>query len=64
MTQFAVAGLSAAENIIEGAAAVLPNTVDFLAVGRNPDDGSGYHPQQTSTSSMTSLAGLRSILVL
>jgi hypothetical protein len=52
-TQFAVAGLSAAENIIAGAAAVLPNTLNFLLADTNADGGSAYQPGQESSSSMT-----------
>jgi hypothetical protein len=52
-TQFAVGGLSAAENIVEGAAAVLPNTLNFLLANTNPDGGGGYNPNSQSSSSMT-----------
>ncbi|MCB9526884.1 MAG: hypothetical protein H6703_16520 [Myxococcales bacterium] len=52
-TQFAVAGLSAAANIIDGADAVLANTVNFLMADQNPDGGSGYRPSDVSSSSMT-----------
>ena len=52
-TQFAVAGLSAAENIIQGAAMNLPRTVNFLTAGINADNGSGYRPGNGSSSSMT-----------
>jgi hypothetical protein len=38
-TQFAVAGLSAAEQVIEGANAVLPNTVNFLLADQSADGG-------------------------
>ena len=55
-TQFAVAGLSAAANIIEGADRVVPGTVDFLLAGQGADGGSGYHPGQPSSSSMTATA--------
>jgi hypothetical protein len=44
-TQFAVAGLSAAENVIEGASAVLPNTINFLIADQNPNGGGAYRPQ-------------------
>jgi hypothetical protein len=52
-TQFAVAGLSAAENVIEGAAAVLPNTINFLVADQNMDGGGAYHPGNESSSSMS-----------
>ena len=52
-TQFGVAGLSAAENIVEGAAAVLPNTLNFLLANTNADGGAGYNPNSASSSSMT-----------
>ena len=52
-TQFAVAGLSAASNIIDGADAVLANTVNFLMADQNADGGSGYRPADISSSSMT-----------
>ncbi|MCA9528274.1 MAG: hypothetical protein KC549_18445, partial [Myxococcales bacterium] len=52
-TQFAVAGLSAAEQVIEGANAVLPNVVNFLLADQSPDGGAGYRPGSGSSSSMT-----------
>ena len=52
-TQFAVAGLSAAEQVIEGANAVLPNTVNFLLADQSADGGAGYRPGSGSSSSMT-----------
>ncbi|MEE2645040.1 MAG: prenyltransferase/squalene oxidase repeat-containing protein [Myxococcota bacterium] len=53
-TQFAVAGLSAASNIIDGANAVLPNTLNFLRVNQNDVDGGlAYRPGNQSSSSMT-----------
>ena len=55
-TQFAVAGLSAAENIVEGAAVVLPRTVNFIVAGLNADNGSAYRPGSPSSSSMTASA--------
>ncbi|MCA9545251.1 MAG: hypothetical protein KC613_12695, partial [Myxococcales bacterium] len=51
-TQFGVAGLSAAENIIEGAAAVLPRVPNFLLADQNADGGLGYNPNSASSSSM------------
>ena len=44
-TQFAVAGLSAAANVIDGADVGLPNVVNFLMAGQNADGGSGYRPK-------------------
>ncbi len=52
-SQFAVAGLSAAENIVQGAAQVLPNTVNFLMADQNADGSGGYHPGNAGNSSMT-----------
>ena len=52
-SQFAVAGLSAAENLIEGAAQVLPNTVNFLMADQNADGSGAYHPGNAGSSSMT-----------
>ncbi len=52
-TQFAVAGLSAAENIIEGAAAVLPRVPNFLLADQNADGSLGYRPGNAGSSSMT-----------
>ncbi|MBV70573.1 MAG: hypothetical protein CMH52_04415 [Myxococcales bacterium] len=55
-TQFAVAGLSAAANIIDGADQALPNVVNFLMASQNADGGSAYRPGQGSTSSMAASA--------
>ena len=55
-TQFAVAGLSAAANIIDGADQALPAVVNFLMASQNADGGSVYRPGQGSTSSMTASA--------
>ncbi len=55
-TQFAVAGLSAAANIIDGADAQLPNVVNFLMAGQNADGGNGYRPNNGSSSSMAASA--------
>ncbi len=52
-SQFAVAGLSAAENVVEGAARVLPNSVNFLMADQNADGSGGYHPGNGGSSSMT-----------
>jgi MYXO-CTERM domain-containing protein len=52
-TQFAVAGLSAAENLIEGASAVLALTPEFLLASQNQDGGYGYPTGNGSSSSMT-----------
>ncbi len=53
-TQFAVAGLSAAENVIEGAAASVPGVVNFLMANQARDGGLAYNPGSESSSSMTS----------
>jgi len=55
-TQFAVAGLSAAANIIEGADMALPAVVNFLMASTNGDGGAGYRPGNGSSSSMTASA--------
>lgn len=52
-TQFAVAGLSAASNIIDGAADTLPNVVNFLQVSQTANGGLAYRPSSDSSSSMT-----------
>jgi MYXO-CTERM domain-containing protein len=53
-TQFAVAGLSAAENLIEGAAVNMPNVVNFLMADQNNADGGlSYRPGNAPSSSMT-----------
>ena len=52
-TQFAVAGLSAAANIIEGADMALPAVVNFLMASTNADGGAGYRPGNGSSSSMS-----------
>jgi len=52
-TQFAVAGLSAAANLIDGADAVLGNTVNFLMADQQGDGGMSYNPNSASSSSMT-----------
>jgi hypothetical protein len=55
VTQFATAGLSAAENIIDGATAPLPNLINFLVSSQNVGSGGlSYRPVQTPNSSMTS----------
>lgn len=55
-TQFAVAGLSAASNIIRGAEAGLPGVANFLVQTTNADGGAAYRPNQGSSSSMTASA--------
>ncbi|MEE2788744.1 MAG: MopE-related protein [Myxococcota bacterium] len=55
-TQFAVAGLSAAANLIDGADVGLPNVVNFLMAGQQGDGGSGYRPSDESSSSMSASA--------
>ncbi len=53
-TQFAVAGLSAASNLIEGAADPLQDVIPFLQRSqRGNDGGMGYRPNGTPSSSMT-----------
>ncbi|MEZ4436144.1 MAG: prenyltransferase/squalene oxidase repeat-containing protein [bacterium] len=52
-TQFAVAGLSAGANVIDGADAVLANTVNFLMADQAADGGLAYNPGAGSSSSMT-----------
>jgi MYXO-CTERM domain-containing protein len=52
-TQFAVAGLSAAEQVIQGAAATLPGTINFLISDQNADGGGAYRPSNESSSSMS-----------
>jgi hypothetical protein len=55
-TQFAIAGLSAGANIIDGADAAVPAVVNFLMADQAADGGSAYRPGQGSTSSMTASA--------
>ena len=55
-TQFAVAGLSAAANIIDGADQALPAVVNFLMAGQNADGSNGYRPGNGSSSSMAASA--------
>ncbi len=55
-TQFAVAGLSAASNLIDGADAQLPQVINFLQADQNMDGGAGYRPNDGSSSSMTGSA--------
>ena len=52
-TQFAVAGLSAAANILDGADRNLPAVINFLVVDANADGGGAYRPGNQSSSSMT-----------
>ncbi len=53
-TQFGVAGLSAAENILEGAAMNLPNVINFLMVDQDDRNGGlSYNPNSEPSSSMT-----------
>ena len=52
-TQFAVAGLSAASNIIEEAGDQLEDVLPFLRGNQNGDGGLGYRPGNRSSSSMT-----------
>ena len=55
-TQFAVAGLSAAANVIDGGDQAVPGVVNFLMAGQNADGGSGYRPGNGSSSSMAASA--------
>ena len=52
-TQFAVAGMSAAANVIDGADMTLPNVVNFLMADQNANGGLSYHPGNQPSSSMT-----------
>jgi MYXO-CTERM domain-containing protein len=52
-TQFAIAGLSAAANIIDGADLAVPNVVNFLMADQSADGGMSYHPGNAPSSSMT-----------
>ena len=53
-TQFAVAGLSAASQLIDGAASTLPLVVPFLQRSQaNHQGGLGYRPTSAPSSSMT-----------
>ena len=53
-TQFAVAGLSAAQQLIEGAADALPDVVPFLIRSQQGNDGGlNYRPNNAPSSSMT-----------
>ncbi len=55
-SQFAVAGLAAADSIVEGAGATLPNLLPGIRARINPDGGSDYRAEGLSTTSMTSSA--------
>ena len=53
-TQFAVAGLSAASQLIEGASDQLPGVIPFLQRGQQGNlGGLGYRPNNSPSSSMT-----------
>ena len=57
-TQFAVAGLAAAENIIEGASATLLQLPPFLQFRTQPDGGLTYRGQGDTSSSSMSATGI------
>ena len=52
-TQFAIAGLSASANIIDGADQSVPNVVNFLMADQAANGGLSYHPGNQPSSSMT-----------
>ena len=53
-TQFAVAGLSAASNLIEGASSPLQDVIPFLQRSQQSNEGGlGYRPSSAPSSSMT-----------
>ena len=58
-TQFAVAGLSAAANLFDDAASVLPDVLPYLEGNQNNNgDGLGYRPRDQAPSSSMTASGL------
>ena len=58
VTQFVVAGLSAAENVISGARDVFPNLIPYLESSQPVDGGLKYRPNGGASSSSMSATGL------
>ena len=58
VTQFVVAGLSAAENVISGARDVFPQLIPYLEASQPADGGLKYRPSGGASSSSMSATGL------
>ncbi len=53
VTQFAVGGLAAASQVVDGAGAALPGVIDYLVADQNADGSGSYHPGSPPRKSMT-----------